>query len=107
MNMKIQVSKVFASFINKAAKELGFECEAQVVNLSPTQYQWLVGDTYEGETDYNWQTGKFKAIKVLYPYEYYANPVFLSTARIVCECRRRGVDSEQGLKEMLKDLLEV
>lgn len=105
--MNIQVSKVFARFINTTAKEMGFEAEAEVVELSPTQYQWLVGDTYEGETDYDWKKGKFRAIKVLYPYEFYANPLFLSTARLVCECRRRNVSSMKGLKEMLKDMIEI
>ena len=31
--MKIKVSKVFADFINKTAKELGFKAEASVVTM--------------------------------------------------------------------------
>jgi hypothetical protein len=107
--MKVQVSKVFAKFINAVSEEFGLQCEAEVVSMPSMQYQWYVGDTYDGERggDFDWTTGKFKVIKVLYPYEFFANPTYLTTIRLNTEARRRGVSDAEGLKEMIRDLVEI
>jgi len=107
MSMKIQVSKVFARFINRTAKEMYFAAKAEVVDLSVNEYQMHMGDVYEGESDFNWKTGKIKAIRVVYPYGYFANPLYISTAMLLRECRRRNVGNVEELKEMIRDMVEV
>ena len=75
--MKIQVSKVFASFINQVAKDRNLNFSAEVVEIPSNSYGFLVGNCWEGEIDYNFKTDKFKTIKIVYPYEYYCNPVYV------------------------------
>ena len=105
--MRVQVSNVFARFINRTAKEMYFAAKAEVVSLSVNEYQLHVGDVYEGESDFNWETGKIKAIRVVCPYGYFANPLYISTAMLLRECRRRNVGSVEKLKEMIRDIVEV
>lgn len=105
--MRVQVSNVFARFINRTAKEMYFAAKAEVVDLSVNEYQLHFGDVYEGESDFNWKTGKIKAIRVVYPYGYFANPLYISTAMLLRECRRYNVGTIEELKEMIRDMVEV
>lgn len=108
--MKVKVSKVFAAFINKAAKELGFKAEASVVTMSANAYKMNVSmDLFAAEDygDYDWTTGEVKAIRVDYPAEYYAMPRYLTTAELTKEYRRRHVSTEGDLKEMLRYMCEI
>ena len=106
--MNIAVTKVFASFINKTAKEMGFKAYAEVVEMSDRQYQLCVGDIYDAY-DYRDYTGagNLKAIMVCYPDDYYACPHYLSTKTLVREFKRRGIRTLDELKDMLKDMLEI
>lgn len=109
--MKVKVSKVFANFINKAAKELGFKAEASVVTMSERGYRLNVGlDAMldaQDNGDYDWCEDEYKVIKVLYPEEYYAMPKYLTTASLNKEYRRRGVTTDAELKEMVKEMVEI
>ena len=106
--MNIKVSKVFANFINKTAKEMGFEAHAEVIALRSSAYTFATGnDVWDGECDYCWKTDTYRVIEVSYPYEYYATRRFLTTYELVKEFRKRGVKTAEELKEMLKDMLEI
>ena len=109
--MKVKVSKVFAAFINKAAKELGFNAHASVVTMSARLYRlnigldaWLDAEDYG---DYDWGEGEYKAIRVDYPGEYYAMPKYLTTAELTKEFRRRQVSTTDDLKDMVRDMCEI
>ena len=109
--MKVKVSKVFANFINKTAKELGFKAEAEVVTMSERAYRLNVGleaalDA-EDNGDYDWGEGEYRVIRVCYPDNYYTVPTYLTTAYLTSEFRRRQVTTEDGLKQMLRSLCEV
>lgn len=105
--MKIQVSKVFADFINKTVPNV----EASVRKMSENEYRMHVGSfaLWDAEQygDYDWQTGKFKAIVVLYPDDYYACPRYITTKELDKEFKRRGVRDAEGLKSMIKDMIEI
>ncbi len=106
--MKVQVSKVFASFINKTAKEMSFEAHAEVVALRSSAYTFATGtDEWDGECDYDWETSTYRVIEVSYPYDFYATRKFLTTHELTTEFRKRGVKDVAGLKDMLRDMLEV
>ena len=108
--MKIRVSKRFAQFINKTAKEMGFECEAEVVSMPLRQYEFSTGGDLFSAMDYNdydYDTDKLKAIMVTYPCEYYACPQYLTTKGLLKEWLKRSDHSLASLKEMLKELLEI
>lgn len=106
--MNIQVSKVFAKFINKTAKEMGFEAHAEVIALRSSAYTFATGtDRWDGECDYDWEHDTYRVIEVSYPYDFYATRKFLTTYELNQEFKRRGVKTEDELKEMLRDMLEI
>lgn len=106
--MNIQVSKVFAKFINKTAKEMGFKAHAEVVALGSSAYTFATGtDRWDGECDYDWEHDTYRVIEVSYPYDFYATRKFLTTYELNQEFKRRGVKTEDELKEMLRDMLEI
>lgn len=108
--MNIAVTKTFARFINKTAKEMGFEAHAEVVLLPYEGYSFYTGQSVVDASfsgDYDWETRDFKTIKVTYPDSYYACPVYLTTKGLVEEFRQRGVKTVEELQEMLRDMLEV
>ena len=106
--MIVKVSKVFASFINKTAKEMGFKAHAEVVKISSGAYSFTTGtDLWDAGDDYDYSTGTCKAIMVSYPDEYYACNRYLTTYGLNNEFREYGVKDIVGLKKMLRDMLEV
>lgn len=106
--MNIKVSKTFAKFINTTAKEMGFKAHAEVVALRSSAYTFATGvDMWDGECDYDWETGTYRVIEVSYPYDFYATRKFLTTYELVSEFRKRGVKSVEDLKDMLREMLEI
>ena len=108
--MKIQVSKVFANFINKTAKELNFSVTAEVVTVSRDYYVINVCYDLFGALDYgdyDVTTGKVKAIMLTYPEEFYACPRFLTTKELNKEFERDGVKDLEGLKKMVRNICEI
>lgn len=113
--MKIQVSKTMAAFINKMAKagELHID-HAEMKWFSERGYTLNLGTMalldaeeyndwdFDDEGDY-----KYKCIMVCYPYNYYAMPRYITTAELTKEAKRRNVKTEQELKEMLKEMIEI
>jgi hypothetical protein len=106
--MYIQVSKVFAKFINETAKIRGFAARAEVVEVTENFYKWHV-DIFgpKSDRDYNWQTGKYKVIAVVYPGDYFAPVRYLSTDELITEARAAHVDSIESARDMLQDLLSI
>lgn len=105
--MYIQVSKTFANFINTTAKEMGFKCKASIITIPENGYTFITGvDLWDGECDYAGD-GRYKVILVEYPYEYYACSRHLTTFELTREFRKRGVKDVEGLKAMIKEMLEI
>ena len=106
--MYVQVSKTFAAFINKTAKQKGFKARAAVVELTERQYQIYVNFWGpSSDCDYNWTTGKYKVIAVEYPGDYYAPVRYLSTDELINEARAAGVRDLDSARDMLQALLEI
>lgn len=107
--MKIKVSKVFADYINKTAKELGFRVYATFGRFTEPMYRNIVGSLADALDygDYDTQTGEYKTIRLEYPAHYYAPTKFLTTKILATEFRRLGITDEAGLKEMVRNLCEV
>lgn len=86
--MKVQVSKVMAKAIAKAMKERNMRYESvSVVTMTEREYCWRVCDSfglYEAQDngDYDWLSEEYKVIRIDYPWEYYANPAYLTTKRL-------------------------
>lgn len=107
--MKIKVSKVFADFINKTAKEANVNLYARVLSVSQSTYKACCGDVFDAEEygDYDWETGKVRAIVITYPEADYANPRYVSTRELTMNFRRYGVKNVDGLKAMVLDMFEI
>lgn len=105
--MKIQASKVFADFINRTAANMGFKARAELVYFTENGYTMNVNIWGPSWSDYDSKTGKYKVIRVEYPAEYYAAPVYLTTGELCAEFRRRNVRDFDGLAEMIRDLLYI
>lgn len=111
--MKIKVSKVFANYLNKLAKQGVLDIDhAELKTFSERQYELNVGDPmdaeYYGDEDFD-DDGNlvYKAIVVFYPDSYYAMPKCISTELLVTTAKWRKVTTEEELKEMLKDLINI
>ena len=108
--MKIKVSKVFADFINKTAKEMNFAVSAKVVEFSENMYRLHVStDVWAAYdyNDYNVNNGKYKAIMLTYPENYCACANYLTTDQLTKEFRRLHVATVDDLKNMIRNLCEI
>lgn len=81
--MKAKVTKTLANWLNEKLKNTGYK--AKYEELTPQQYDWNVGDTSMDtlEYDYNFSTGKYKVIKIIYPDDYYACNAYLTTQNLI------------------------
>lgn len=104
--MYIQVSKVFAKFMNEVAKERNIQFTASVEILTESQYMSLVDDPWENLSDYV-SSNELKVLRVEYPYEYYCSPRYISTCDLYREFRRNGVTTSDELKDMICDMCEI
>lgn len=104
--MIIKVSKTFAKFINETSKMRGLGACAEVVEFSESAYRWNVS-MHDGFTDYNPNTGKYKAIQITFPADFYACPIYLTTEQLTREFRRYNVQNINDLRCMIQDLIEV
>jgi len=107
--MKIAVTKVFAEYINTVAKQTGKKFAAEIITLPEYAYTFFVGSdiftAYEfGDVN---RDGKYKAIVIRYPSEFYAAEKYLSTYYLTKEFRRREVKTATELQDMILDLCEV
>ena len=107
--MVIKVSKVFARFMNKSAAAAGVEFSASVVSLDPNYAGFVGVDPWEAydHGDYDYNTGKIRAIMVNYPPEFYACARYVGTAELVKEFKRRGVRDAAGLSAMVVDMFSI
>lgn len=101
--MRVKVTKVFAKFIESNCAGLS----AEVVELSEDAYYYNVGSIWDAGDDYSPATGKFRAICVSYPPEWYASPRYISTAQILEEFHRNNVTTAAGLVDMLNNWLQI
>lgn len=108
--MRVQVTKTFARFINKTAKEMGFKCTAKVVKGNKENYTYFTGDEVADGIfwgDYEWDTGYFRVLQVVYPPEYYACVKYVTTKQLQQEFKRMPGNSMEDLKKMIRNMFEV
>ena len=106
--MNIAVTKTFANFINKTAKEMGFEAHAEVIAIPTTAYEFCTGTSlWDAGDDIDYNTHTCRVIEVSYPYDFYATRKMLTTYELTREFRSRGVKTVEELKDMLRDMLEI
>lgn len=109
--MKVKVSKVMAKHIAKVLKEHGIRFEeVSVQKMSEGLYRFQFGfnalldaDDYG---DYEWGKDEYKVIRIVYPYEDYAMPTYITTKNLVEMCREAKNDIVQ-FNEKLCDAIAI
>ena len=77
--MRVMVSVPMVKFIKKALPEYAVSLE----KYSMDQYRAYVDyDVLSNETDWNYETSRFKVIRIGYPANYYAMPRYLTTREL-------------------------
>lgn len=76
--MKLKVTKAMVNTLNRYAK--GNPLRFEFRTTSPANYERFVNsDLFKNESDFDYNTGLFKYISVIYPGEFYAPPQTLTT----------------------------
>jgi len=111
--MKIQVSKTMVNFINKMNKNNELHIDhAELKWFHERGYVLNVSDALDaeqhGDMDFDDEGNYiYKCIMIVYPDNYYAMPRYISTCELSKEMKRRNVTTEEELKEMLKQMIEI
>lgn len=104
--MKVQATRVMANALNKGAREHGKAYAFRHITVTPQEYErYIDSDLFTAEDygDYNASTGKLRAIKVVYPDEYYAMPRYLTTRALNREFVS-GDTAESYIKRVLESV---
>lgn len=107
--MQVKVSKVFANFINKVAKENGKRFTASVEEIQDKFYRYYTGSDPENVDFSSTSYGRFyyKAICIDFPADYYANEIYFSTSQLTQAFNRYNVETVDDLKRMILDICEI
>ena len=82
--IKVKVTKVMAKRLNECFPKYHITFE----ELTPRAFGINVSyDAYRHEEDWDYEKGVFKTIKVSYPYEFYAMPMYLTTEHLRIACK--------------------
>lgn len=82
--MNVQVSKAMTNEINNYFKNNGIPYKAQYETMTPAAFGWNVDiNTEQHEADFLPASGKMRAIKILYPEDFYACPRYVTTRELL------------------------
>lgn len=99
--IKIQASGTICKLIQKVLPSY----EVKVVKLTEEQYRYHLGYTdyeyvkYEDSVDYDYKNDLYRAIRILYPEDYYATPRYISSREL-----RRDLKYVTTYEELLQEL---
>lgn len=103
--MKVKTSNVFAAWLRDHLKSDHYAVSLE--KLSENDFSILVDYfTIDHEIDYNYKTGKFNVIKISYPYEYYAMPLYLTTKELI-KIFQTSDKTEAGYLKAIKEYIEI
>lgn len=80
--MKVKVTKTMAAAIKKSMRAMYPAVTVSLETYKPDVYSRNVGSVWENEQDYDYSSGQFKCIRIVYPDEYYAMPRYLTTREL-------------------------
>lgn len=93
-----------ASFINKNVPNV----VAKVETMSTDIYRmWVTYDIFSAQNDYDFNAGKYKVLKVVYPDSFYAIPRYITTKELNDEFRKRGIKTANELVNMLNEMIQI
>lgn len=103
--MRVEASKTMTRELKKAITGYEF-C---YIELNPDAYSWNVASIWDNEIDLKYtKEGKpvFRAIKVIYPPEFYAMPYYLTT-RELNKIFRNSNKTLEGFMNEVKAAIEI
>ena len=80
--MRVEATKTLTTWLNNQFKQHNIPYKAIYATMTQREYDWQVGDS-SMEYDYNFTTGKYRVIKILYPDDYYACLQYLTTRQLI------------------------
>ena len=82
--MKVKATKVMAEMLNKKFKEHNDGYDVSLEKMSERRFSVNVDlNSFDHDDDYDYKTGQFNVICVMYPLDYYACNRYLTTKDLV------------------------
>lgn len=101
--MQTKVTKKMAALLNKNFKNY----EIKVTNLTVDEFKFKVNySLFDDLEDFDSSSNTFKVIKVLYPFEYYAMPTYLTT-RILTRLYENSDKTLEGFLQQVFNSIEI
>ena len=107
--MKIKCTLTFAKTMQKEfdKNEKTKDYKIELLKLTDEQYSyWVDFDGKSMDFDYNWGTGIWQVLKIIYPQEYYAIPQYLTT-RDLHKIYKDSDKTYSGFVNALIDYIEI
>ena len=101
--MRLNTTKTFANFLKKEMKKLGLNYEITLEKLNEAQYGWFV-DVMSRTNAYDYNTGLYSVLKVVYPYEYYACPKYITKEDLYKTWNKSGENLNNFLLDMKNEI---
>ena len=101
--MRVEATKTLTAWLNNQFKQHNIPYKAVYATMTQREYDWQVGDT-SMEYDYNFTTGKYRVIKILYPDNYYACPQYLTTTLLLKLARNIHGDANLSYKNIITEI---
>lgn len=103
--MKVLATKTMTKAINDFLKQSGERMRAVYETMSRRAFETNVDfDFWDNERDYLPASGEMRAIKIVYPSEYYALPRYLTSAALVKLYRRSNGTYKDFMREVLEEI---
>lgn len=103
--MKVQATKTMTKAINDFLKENGERMRAIYETMSRRAFEINVDfDFWDNERDYLPASDKMRAVKIVYPVEYYAMPRYLTSAALVKLFRKSDKSYNGFMREVLDEI---
>lgn len=101
--MRVEATKTLTNWLNNQFKQHNIPYKAIYATMTQREYDWQVGDS-SMEYDYNFTTGKYRVIKILYPNDYYACPQYLTTTLLLKLARNIHGDADLFYKNIITEI---
>lgn len=111
--MKIASTKTMADLLNKEAKKMGVsDRHFRYITVSTEVYKMYIDmDIWDAEDygDYNFNTGRLRAIEVEYPSEYYACNNYLTSKELnkIFKNNRDSIETAEDFAKVVVEAMEI
>lgn len=110
--MKIASTMTMAKLLNRLAKEMNKGMSFRYITTTPEIYKAYIDmDLWDAEDygDYNFNTGRLRAIEVEYPSEYYACNNYLTSKELnkIFKNNRGAIENADDFAKVVVEAMEI